>query len=272
MNPPIAQDLYGIIGYPLIHSLSPLFHNTAFLEKGLKARYRIFECQDLGGALKTLRKKPIRGLSVTHPYKSAIIPFLDRTDPLAQRIGAVNTVVLEAGRWIGYNTDAWGALSALKDHTEVSGKTALLVGAGGAARAIGFILKEEGVSLTIANRDPGRGEGLARDLGVGFVPLKEMGKVRADLLIHTTPAGLYPETGACIVPEEVLRQGMVVMDIIYRPLKTNLLVAAERRGLTAINGLGMFVYQAAEQFRLWTGLNLSVPAMTKVLVDALKEA
>jgi len=197
--------------------------------------------------------------------------MLDEVDGLAQKIGAVNTIVNHDGLLVGYNTDAMGALKALEEKMGLSGRSCLIVGAGGAARAIGFSLKERGVHLTIANRSTGRGQNLADSLECPFVPLKEMEVVQADLLIQTTPVGMFPLDEKCIIVPEALKKGMVVMDIVYNPLETKLLTMARDRGCLTIDGLSMFIHQGAQQFKLWTGLEAPLSAMTRVVKQALKK-
>ena len=152
--------LYGVIGNPVTHSLSPALHNTAFSATGLNAVYLAFETGDIEECVKGIRALGIKGTSITIPFKTAVMPFLDEIDPLARRIGAVNTIVNENGRLKGYNTDAIGALKALEKKIELPGMTCLIIGAGGAARAIGFMLKEQNVAVSIVNRSRKRGEAL----------------------------------------------------------------------------------------------------------------
>lgn len=263
-------DLYGVVGYPIGHSLSPVMHNTAFQVSGLNAVYLAFETIDIDDCLRGMKALGIKGLSVTLPFKSRAIPLLDEVDGLAKRIGAVNTVANDEGRLVGYNTDAMGALKALEEKIELPGKTCLIIGAGGAARAIGFILRHHGVHLTISNRSIGRGENLASSLGCPFIPLREAKGIQADLLIQTTPVGMYPHEDQCIISPGTLKEGMLVMDIIYNPLETRLLRMAKARGCLAIDGLGMFIHQGAEQFRLWTGLEAPLSAMTRAVEKALR--
>jgi len=258
-------DIYGVIGYPLGHSLSPTMHNAAFSAKGLNAAYLAFESESVEDALQGMRALGIKGMSVTIPHKSSVIPLLDQVDDLAERIGAVNTIVNEQGRLVGYNTDALGALKALEEKTEVFGKTCLILGAGGAARAIGYILKEHGVDLNLANRSHGRGEELADSLECAFIPLERVTDVQVDLLIQTTSVGMYPHDKESIVSSDALNPGMVVMDIVYNPIETKLLSIAKGRGCVTVNGLGMFIRQGAEQFRLWTGLEAPLKAMSSAV-------
>ena len=263
--------LYGVIGYPLGHTLSPVLHNAAFRACGLNAVYLAFESNNLPGALAGMRALGIRGLSVTIPHKESVIPLLDEVDELAEKIGAVNTVTNRENRLIGTNTDALGALKALQDKTELAGKSGLIVGAGGAARAIGYLLKEQGVRLTVTNRSEARGAAMANFLNCSFRPLAEIHKQPADLLIQTTPVGMFPQGEQCLLESEYLESGMVVMDIIYNPLETRLIRMARERGCTAINGLPMFIQQGAEQFRQWTGLQPPVAAMTRAVTAVLEK-
>ena len=261
--------LFGVVGKPIGHSLSPAMHNAAFMEKGLNAIYLAFETEDVEGILRGMRAFNMRGMSVTIPLKSAVIPYLDEVDKIAKKIGAVNTIVNDKGRLKGYNTDAMGAARALEEKTELQKKSCLIIGAGGAARAIGFILKEKGVKLFVANRSLERGQGLAHVLECPFIPLKEAGDKRVDLLIQTTPVGMYPNVDQCPVQEDMLHKGMVVMDIIYNPVETLLLKKAESKGCVTINGLGMFINQGSEQFRLWTGMEPPVSVMSRAVEEIL---
>ena len=264
-------DLYAVVGYPIGHSLSPTMHNAAFSARDLNAIYLAFKTKDIEGSIQGMRALGIKGMSVTLPHKSAVIPLLDEVEELAGKIGAVNTVVNENGRLVGYNTDAVGALRALEEKVELSKKSCLMIGAGGAARAIGFMLAQKGVALKVSNRSVERGKALAHALACPFIPLDELQEPIADLLIQTTSVGMTPQTEESPVPKEILQKGMVVMDIIYNPLETMLLREARERGCLIINGLRMFVHQGAEQFRLWTGLEAPISAMTRAVEGALKK-
>ena len=262
-------ELYGVLGNPVRHSLSPLMHNAAFSYKDINAVYMAFESNNVEEAIKGMHGLGIKGMSVTIPHKSSIIPMLDAIDPLAKDIGAVNTIVNKGEKLIGYNTDAAGALKALEDVVQVSGKNCLIVGAGGAARAIGYILKRRDVNLFISNRSVDKGEALSKSLDSPFVRLDQLDIVNAEILINTTPVGMSPDIDFCPVPENVLKPGMTVMDIIYNPKTTKLLHIASEMGCRTVDGLGMFIYQGAEQFRLWTGQEAPVDIMKKVVEEAL---
>jgi len=262
-------ELYGVIGNPVRHSLGPIMHNAAFSQKGVNAVYLTFESDDIEGAVKGMRSLGIKGMSVTIPYKSSVMPFLDELDPLAKEIGAVNTVVNNNNRLIGFNTDASGVLKALEEVVSVNGKSCIIIGAGGAARAIGFILKKNNVKLMIANLSVKRGMELCRSLDAGFIEMEQVPDVKADILINTTPVGMSPVIDICPVPENALRPGMTVMDIIYNPKTTKLLHLAAGRGCRVVEGIGMFIYQGADQFRLWTGKDAPVDVMKKVVEEYL---
>jgi shikimate dehydrogenase len=245
-------------------------HNAAFAACGLNAVYLAFETNDIQGCVKGMRALGIKGLSVTMPHKSEVMGLLDEVNDLAKSIGTVNTIVNDGGRLVGYNTDGSGALKALEDRVDLSGKSCLIIGAGGAARAIGFVLRDRGVRMTIANRSIRRGQKLSNSLGCSFVPLKDIKSVEADLLIHTTPVGMYPNVEQCIIPQDAIHDRMAVMDIVYNPIETRLLRIAKSENCLIINGLGMFVHQGAEQFRLWTGIEAPLRHMTFAVKKMLR--
>jgi shikimate dehydrogenase len=263
--------LYGVMGYPIGHSLSPILHNAAFRVCGINAVYLAFESRDAEGCLSGMRALGIKGMSVTIPHKSKVIPLLDEVTPLAKSVGAVNTIVNDRGRLVGHNSDAIGALRSIEEKVPLSGMRCLLIGAGGAARAIGFILKDKGAALSVVNRSKDRGETLAGKLHCPYIPLEEVVKHDADMVIQTTPVGMYPHVNQCPVPAQLLKKGMLVMDIIYNPLDTRLLKEAKNRGCIVIDGLSMFIYQGAEQFELWTGVHPPVSEMRRAVEEALQK-
>lgn len=251
-------ELYGIIGNPIRHSLSPMIHNGAFKRLGWNAVYLTFEIKNLEEALRGIRGLGVRGVSVTHPFKTNVIPFLDKVEGLAKKIGAVNTIVNREGRLIGYNTDCDGALEALEEKMDLRKKRVVLLGAGGAARAIGFGLKERNCQMIMANRSRDRGEALSRELKCHFIPISSLvkmkaGELEADVVINTTSLGMVPRERETPFPKKLLRKGMMVMDIVYEPLQTKLLREAKEKGCLTINGLEMLVRQGAAQFMIWTG-------------------
>ena len=199
-------ELYGVLGNPVRHSMGPLMHNAAFRDRDLNAVYLAFESDNVKGAIEGMRAMGIKGLSVTIPHKTSVIPLLDEVDALAGDIGAVNTVVNRDGKLTGYNTDAAGALMALEDAVSVEGKSCVIVGAGGAARAIGHILKRHNVDLVIANRTAERGEALSKALDSPFVTIDQVEDIDAGILINTTPAGMSPDIDLCPVPISALME------------------------------------------------------------------
>lgn len=260
---------FGLIGNPVTHSLSPLMHNQAFKDLGYNGIYLAFRVLDVAAAVKGIRALNFRGVSVTLPHKAAVMPYLDALDEAAAKIGAVNTIVNHNSKLVGYNTDCSGALAALKTKTTIQGKSIAIIGAGGAARAIGFGLVSEGACVTILNRSKPAGECLAADLNTQFLRLEEWQPNRFEVVINATSVGMHPKTDAIPVPEASLSKEILVMDIVYNPLKTRLLKAAEAQGCETINGVLMFVFQAAQQLELWTGLKAPTDRMQRSVIKAL---
>jgi len=270
-------ELYGVIGNPVRHSLSPVIHNGAFRGLGRNAVYLAFEVKDLEEALRGIRGLGVRGVSVTIPFKTEVIPFLDRVEGIAKKIGAVNTIFNREGKLIGYNTDCDGALEALEEKINLEGKKALLLGAGGAARAIGFGLKEKDCQLIVSNRSRKRGEALSRELKCFFQPMSSLFKMtadelEADVIINATSLGMYPRERETPFPKKLLRKGMMVMDIVYQPLQTRLLREAKEKGCLTINGLEMLVCQGVAQLMIWIGRRPDAKQIREELYRALKKA
>jgi len=245
-------------------------HNQALAAAGYNGVYLAFRVTDPGAAIKGIAALNFNGVSVTVPHKVAVMEYLDEVEETAARIGAVNTIVNHQGRLIGYNTDCPGALEALRTRTSIKDKSVALIGAGGAARAIGFGLVAAGGWVTILNRTRVSGERLAADLQAQFLPLDEWAPNRYEILINTTSVGMHPETDATPIPTEDLSQDMVVMDIVYNPLETRFLKGAAASGCRTINGADMFVFQGAKQFELWTGKKAPVEVMRRAVLEALK--
>jgi shikimate dehydrogenase len=248
----------AVIGNPIAHSLSPLIHNAAFREKGLNYVYVAFQVEDLKDAIAGVKALGIRGLSVTIPHKIEIVPYLDDIDSLALAIGSVNTVVNSHGRLKGYNSDGSGALKALKDAGVIlSGSRVVIIGSGGAARAVAFTLARDGKlgTLTILGILADQVENLIKDvrLKVGFKAdggLIEKDGLRqkvneANILINCSPVGMYPQAEESPLDRSRLRRDLVVFDIVYNPLKTRLLRDAEEMGCKTVPGSEMFLNQAA---------------------------
>ena len=268
-------ELYGVIGNPVRHSLSPMIHNGAFRRLGWNAVYLAFEVKNIEEALRGMRGLGVRGVSVTIPFKTEVLPFLDKIEGLAKKVGAVNTIINRRGRLIGYNTDCEGALEALEEKMDLRGKRVVLLGAGGAARAIGFGLKERGVSLIVVNRSKERGWALSKELRCNYLPISSLarmkeGELEADILINATSLGMYPRDGETPIPKKFLKKGMVVMDIVYEPLQTRLLREAKEKGCVTVDGLEMLIRQGMAQFEIWTGRRLKIGEIRKDLRRALE--
>lgn len=257
-------QLYGIIGNPVRHSLSPIIHNGAFRRMGLNAVYLAFEVKDLEEAIDGIRGLEIRGVSVTIPFKTEVISLLDKVEGVAGQIEAVNTIINKGGKLIGYNTDWHGALEALEEKVDLKGKRVVLIGAGGAARAIGFALKMRDCEIIISNRTSDQAAGLSKELMCDHQPLSSIGGLKADVIINATSVGMHPYDEESPLPKKVLNKGMTVMDIVYRPLQTKLLREAEEAGCLTINGLEMLSRQGAAQLEIWTGQR---PEMGKIKED-----
>jgi shikimate dehydrogenase len=195
--------------------------------------------------------------------------YLDQVDSLAADIGAVNTIVNRRGVLHGYNSDCTGAIKALNQKTDISGKEVAVVGAGGGARAVGFGVKQEGGRLTIINRSRQKGEKLATDLNCEFKPLSEIKRLPYHIVVNATSAGMTPHDASVPVNTDLLESGIIVMDMVYNPLKTRFLAQAEKIGCTTVDGVAMFVNQGAVQFELWTGRKAPVDVMRRVVLDEL---
>lgn len=274
-----STQLLGIIGNPVSHSMSPAIHNRAFQELGLDFVYLAFRVEDVEGAIRAVRALDnFRGLSVTIPHKMSVIPFLDEVQPVDKGIGSLNTVVKEGGVLKGFGTDGPGARKALLDAgCALKDKHVLVLGSGGAARAIAFDTAYNAApkAVSLMGVVPEELSRLAADLRAKTnTPIEdnllsesslaaEMEK--ADVVIHATPVGMHPDEGKSLVPKALFRDGQTVMDIVYNPLRTRLLQDAEERGLVTVSGLDMFVNQAALQFTAWTGL----PAPEEVMRSAV---
>ena len=263
--------IFAVFGNPVAHSLSPLMHQAAFNRMGLKAQYVPFCVKDIGRAVEGIRGLDIQGVSVTLPFKTEVMNYLDDVEEDARKIGAVNTIQNLQGRLKGYNTDWTGFVLSLKEGLKIRGKQFAVVGAGGAARGIVYGLIKEGGKPIILNRTLSKAEALGKEFGCPFVSLSEKEKVEADCLINTTSLGMAPNKGRSLFPKKLLKKFPLVMDIIYNPLKTKLLRQAEEAGCRTMSGLGMFVHQGAEQIKIWTGQEPPRVYMKKVVLTKLEE-
>jgi shikimate dehydrogenase len=243
-------------------SFGAAMHNAGYLALGLDWHYVPFEVNDLAGALSGMRALGIRGFGVSMPFKLSIMPLLDALDPLAERIGAVNTVINDNGELSGHNTDWVGAARALEEVRPLAGARVLLLGAGGAARAIAFGLSEHGARLTIANRSDHKSAALAKEVSAAHRPWKARNQLADfDVLLNGSSCGMTGVNEDSPVDAGALRQELVVMDIVYKPLQTQLLRDATTCGCVAVHGGRMLLHQAARQFELYTGRDAPLEAM-----------
>lgn len=278
-----STQFCAVIGNPVGHSLSPAIHNAAFEATGLNFIYGAFQVEDVAACLRGMRAMAgFRGLSVTIPHKIAAMAEMDELDPMARRVGCINTVTNTDGRLAGSLTDGTGTLRAFREAgISLAGRRILFLGAGGAVRAVAFAfgMAPGPAAITIVARDRDKAAVLASDVGdaagcpvySGHLAEQIEGAVADhDIIIQGTPVGMYPrhENALCI-PRGLLRRDHVVFDMVYRPLKTTLIQEAEAAGCTAILGLEMLVQQAAEQFETWTGVTAPVTVMREALLGAL---
>lgn len=277
-------SLFLLIGDPVEGSLSPPIHNSAFKALRIPAVYVAMKIPPhrLASALKHIRSLGVRGFNVTIPHKVAIIDLLDKLDRSASLVEAVNTVVNRRGVLTGYNTDGDGALLALQERIgSVKGMRALVLGAGGAARAIVSSLVGHGCDVTVANRTLSRAEALAsiirqklnKEIGVISLQKGELARElkRSNLLINATSVGMHPNTGRTLVTAGLMHPELTVMDIVYKPRKTRLLKEAEKAGCTTIDGLGMLVHQAALSFKIWTRRTPPLRVMRRAAEKTMEE-
>ncbi len=277
-----STKVCALIGDPVAHSMSPAIHNRAFAELGLDFVYVAFRVEDVAAAVTGMRALDnFHGMSVTIPHKVSIIAHLDEVAPVDRGIGSVNTVVKEGGRLKGMGSDGPGARQALADAgVSLAGKNVTILGSGGAARAVAFALAEAkpaalfllGViepELRILTNDLVTKAGASATGALLDAKTLEARLAESHVLIHCTPVGMHPDTEASAVPKSLLRAGLVVMDIVYNPLKTRLLADAEERGLKTISGVEMFVNQAVIQFELWTGKRAPRAVMRDVVLEHL---
>lgn len=269
----MAMDVYGLLGNPVGHSLSPPMHEAAYDELGMEARYVTFEPDQtgLGDAIRGADALGIAGLNVTIPFKQDALEVVT-PDDLATRIGAVNTIDFSgSGPPTGYNTDAVGALRALRDHeVTLEGARAVVVGAGGAGRAIAFGLADAGATVAIANRTEPKAHSLAEEVpGATGDGLAELGQLvaNADVVVNATSVGM--ETDVSPVPADALHGDLAVLDAVYRPLETRLLRDAADAGATTVDGAWMLLYQGVEAFEIWTGREAPVAVMNDALRSRL---
>ncbi|MHB0975700.1 MAG: shikimate dehydrogenase [Candidatus Aquicultorales bacterium] len=276
-------SLIGIVGHPLTYTISPQMHNAAAEALGLNLCYvpLVVEAGDLEAAVNGLKALNFKGVNVTMPHKETIIPLLDGLDDGVRAIGAVNTVRIEAGKATGYNTDARGFITALGEAGfDAAGTKAVVVGAGGAARAAVLALAEAGAEISILNRTPERSRALAGEMKERFpnfrIKILEFGAELADkfvdakLIVNATPVGMKDSKDETPIPTALLDSGQFVFDLIYEPDETLLMREASARGAVAIGGLSMLIHQAAASFEIWTGVQPPIDLMRAAAVKALR--
>ena len=265
-----SAKIYGVIADPVRHSISPVIHNRAFQARRLDAVYLPFLVApaQLRDFFQMAEKLPITGFSVTIPHKQKIIRYLDTVDPLARRIGAVNTVWRKAGKWRGTNTDAPAVTGPLGKHLRLRNASILIVGNGGAARGAAFALGEAGAKLAVVGRNPDRVRALAKACEAEPLGREQLPGRHFDALVHATPLGMFPHVNECFFDGSIPAQ--VVLDMVYNPFETVLIRRAREQGKTVIPGLEMFIEQAIRQFEIWTGETAPRTLMEKAALEALE--
>lgn len=264
--------VYGVIGDPVGHSLSPVMQNAGFAARRVNAVYLPFLTRDLRDFVDSVEPLSIKGFSVTLPHKERILRFLQRCDPLAEKIGAVNTVAVRSdGKLHGYNTDYVGVLQTLERRIKLRGSRVLIVGAGGAARAVAFALAQAGVAVFVTARRFQRAKHLAQAVGGEALERATLRYMAFDAIVNATPVGMHPSVGSSPLKAGELNCRLV-FDIIYRPQTTKLLHMAARRGIETVSGVEMFVAQGAAQWTIWTGEAAPVAAMRRAVLRMLSSA
>ena len=275
-------NVCGVIGDPIEHTLSPIMHNAAFETLKLDYVFLAFkvEVSKVGDAMDGMRALGIHGLNVTMPHKTSVIKYLDELDPTAKTIASVNTILNKDGKLFGFNTDGVGALNALEQNgVAVKGKKILLLGAGGAAKAIAYTLSQEANELVILNRTPEPVKELADLLKQKFskkisadalTPKTVKANIaQIDVIINATSVGMKPNASQTPVAPEWLRPDLAVMDIVYNPLETKLAKDAKVAGAKVVSGVEMLIYQGAASFEIWTACNAPVEVMRKAVLNHL---
>ena len=274
----------GVIGEPIEHTLSPLMHNAAFEALKIDYVFLAFRVKpaEVECAVNGMRALNIRGLNVTMPHKSSVIKHLDRVDLSAQIVNSVNTILNKENLLFGFNTDGVGAFKALKENgVELKGRKVLLLGAGGAARAIAYTIAKEADELAVLNRTVKQAQALAKLLEKSFNKKISTGSLSpsdiqsnlqdSDILINATSVGMKPKAEESPVPPKLLRSNLAVMDIVYNPLETKLVKDAKAAGARVVSGVEMLIYQGAASFELWTGKSAPVEVMRQAALRHLQK-
>lgn len=256
-----------VIGNPVEHSLSPQMHNAAYAALGLNFIYLAFTVRDVSKGLSGLKELGVKGISVTIPHKQDVMKYLDEIDETAKKIGAVNTIVNKSGKLFGTNTDWIGAVKALEEKTRITGKTVAVLGAGGAARAVIYGLKQNEAIVHVFNRTLENAETLKKEFNLaGAHFLGDLNLIsEMDIIINTTSVGMAPDVDASPIPMACIRSNQIVFDIIFAPKNTRLLQYAKVQKATIVYGYKMLLYQAIPQFELYTGERAPIKLMEKIL-------
>jgi 3-dehydroquinate dehydratase/shikimate dehydrogenase len=266
-----ATKVYGVAGNPIKHSLSPLMMNTAFRRETVNGVFLALQATRLSDLMALVKEVPISGLAVTMPLKAEILKHLERTDPLSEKVGACNTVVRSAdGKLYGFNTDVAAVVRPLERRLPLKGARVLVMGAGGAARAAVFGLKEKGAEVFVMNRTPEAGQKLARQAKAKNFKREQLAKTSFDVIINATPAGMAGSKTQNLLDSKELNTRLV-FDLVYNPLETPLIKMARDKGIPVITGVEMFVHQGARQFEIWTGKPAPEDDMLRVVVHALRQ-
>jgi len=269
-----ASGVYGVIGHPVGHSMSPAMLGAAFEAEGVDAVYLPFEVEaGPGGFVRRMVEFGASGFSVTIPHKLDVMEALDEIEPAARHIGAVNTVAVRDGRLVGTNSDLYGALDAIASaaggRDALAGKRALVIGAGGAARAIVFGLADAGGEVALTDVVPEKADELASASGAKAIGAGDADPGGFDIVANATPVGMHPNVDDCPLDTERLKDGQIVFDAVYNPLETRLLREADARGCRTVRGVEMFVRQGARQFEIWTGRPAPVDVMRETVLARL---
>ena len=265
-----ATRVYGVAGDPIEHSLSPVIMNTALRRENVNGVYLPLHAKTLKELIYCAREIPLHGLSVTMPYKQSMLPYLDNSDAHTAKIGACNTVVRgQDGKLYGFNTDVAGVVRPLEQRLSIENAKVLVLGAGGAARAAVFGLKERGAEVWILNRSSAKGQKLARQAKARTIKRADVRKIAFDVIINATPVGMGNTRDCPLKNDEI--QARVVFDMVYDPVETHLLQVARAKGIDVIPGVEMFVQQAARQFEIWTGKPAPAGDMLRAVTIALQD-
>lgn len=270
----MVDDKTKIIGLIAIKPgrLDSAMWNSAFEHLGLNFIHLSFTVVNLKDAITGIRALNFRGCAVSMPYKQKVMKYLDKIDPIAKKIGAVNTIANNKGFLTGYNSDWIGATEALREVCELKDKRAVLIGAGGAARAIAYGLRKNRSNVVVFNRTPKKAKNLAEEFdlefGGGLENIQEVGDY--DILINATSVGFYPDVNRSVVEETALKKNKIVMDIVFDPLETQLLKLAKNKNCKLIPGYKMLIYQALFQFKLWTGQKAPFRILEETVLNILK--